>query len=145
MAHITEGAPTGKLCSTQSEVLGPIASGALKTLASIGFNPEDNKLHPPTCKQQLWQHVLLQAISQAAKHLHNYPTLKLMHGLTSYTPMESFSFSLDATFRSTQFSKEKITFLRKLRLERFLCEVPWGVTHPVRAAEAINTLQEDTL
>ena len=145
MALNIEGEPTGKLSSKQGEVLSLIESGALRALASVRFNTEDKELYPPLCKQHLWQQVLRQAVASAAKLVQESPTFKLMHGLLPYTPMESFNFNVDAAFKSTQFSKEELTFLRKLRLERFLCEVPWGVTHPVRAAEAINTLQEDTL
>ena len=131
--------------SQQGEAWKHIESGALKALTSIGFSTENSKLYPPTCKQHIWQQVLVQASLQAAKLLQNYPTLKLMHGLVSYTPMESFTFHMDAAYKSTQFSKEELIFLRKLRLEEFLCNVPWGVVHPVRATEAITTLQEETL
>ena len=145
MALNPEEASAGKLSSKQSEVLSLIETCALKVFTSIRFNTEDKELYPPLCKQHLWQQVLRLAVTRAAKLVQDSPTFKLMHGLLPYTPMESFNFNVDAAFKSTQFSKEELTFLRKLRLERFLCEVPWGVTHPVRAAEAINTLQEDTL
>ena len=59
--------------------------------------------------------------------------------------METVTFHMDAAYRGIQFGKEELTFLRKLRLEQFLCHVPWGVVHPIRATEAIDTLQEDTL
>ena len=52
---------------------------------------------------------------------------------------------MDASYRSTQLDKEELTFLRKLRLEQFLCQIPWEVVHPIRAMEAINSLQENTL
>ena len=131
--------------SQQGEVWKHIESGALKALATIGFSTENSKLYPPICKQHIWQQVLVRASLQAAKLLQNYPTLKLMHGLVSYTPMEIVSFHMDAAYKSTQFSKEELTFLRKLRLEHFLCDVPWGIVHAVRALEAVNTLDEDTL
>ena len=145
MALVTEGVSTGKLASKRNEALGLIASEALKALTSITFGTEDTKLYPPLCKQHLWQQVLSKAVIQAARLLKDIPSFKLMHGLLPYTPMESFSFSMDAAFKSTQFSKEELAFLRKLRLEEFLCDVPWGVLHSVRAAEVINTLQEETL
>ena len=145
MATTTNSVSTERQLSHQGEAWNLIRTGALKALATIRFSTEDSELYPPLCKQHIWQQALLQAVKQAAKLLKDFPTFQLMHGLVTYTPMESFSFNLDAAFKSTQFSKEEITFLRKLRLENFLCEVPWGVTHPVRAAEAINTLQEDTL
>lgn len=145
MDATTNSVSTEKQLSHQGEAWNLIRTGALKALATIRFSTEDSELYPPLCKQHIWQQALLQAVKQAAKLLKDFPTFQLMHGLVTYTPMESFSFNLDAAFKSTQFSKEEITFLRKLRLENFLCEVPWGVMHPVRAAEAINTLQEDTL
>ena len=145
MAITTEEVPTRKLSSTRSEALRLIEAGALKALASIKFSTEDSELYPPVCKQHIWQQALLRAVTQAAKLLKDSPSFKLMHGLVPYTPMESFTFHMDAAYRSTQFGKEEITFLRKLRLEQFLCNVPWGVVHPVRAIEAINTLQEKTL
>ena len=145
MAITTEEVSTRKLSSKRSEALRLIGSGALKALASIKFSTEDSKLHPPTCKQHIWQQVLVQAIIQAAQLLQDYPTLKLTHGLLPCPPMEALTFHMDAAYRSTQFGKEELTFLRKLRLEQFLCQVPWGVVHPVRAMEAINSLQENTL
>ena len=132
-------------CAQFNEAWKVIESGALKALATIKFSTEDKKLYPPLCKQHIWQQALCQAVNQAAKLLKGSPSFKLMHGLLPYTPMESFAFHMDAAYRSTQFSKEELTFLRKLRLEEFLCHVPWGVVHPVRATEAINTLQEETL
>lgn len=136
---------TEKQLSHQGEAWNLIRTGVLKALATIRFSTEDSELYPPLCKQHIWQQALFQAVKQAAKLVKDFPTFKLMHRLVTYTPMESFSFNLDAAFKSIQFSKEELTFLRKIRLENFLCEVPWGVMHPVRAAEAINTLQEDTL
>ena len=68
-----------------------------------------------------------------------------MHGLLPYKPMELVIFSMDAAYRSTQFSTEELSFLRKIRLEQFLCNVPWGVVHAVRAREVIDTLEEDTM
>ena len=59
--------------------------------------------------------------------------------------MDSFTFPVDAAYKGTQFNHEELTFLRKMGLEHFVCDVPWGVLHATRAAEAINTLQEDTL
>ena len=145
METTTVSVSAGKQLSQQGETWSLIKSGALRALATIRFNTEDKELYPPLCKQHLWQQVLRLAVARAPKLIQESPTFKLMHGLLPYTPMESFNFNVDVAFKSTQFSKEELTFLRKLRLERFLCEVPWGVTHPVRAAEAINTLQEDTL
>jgi hypothetical protein len=145
MATITDSVTSEKRLPEQSEALTLVESGALKALTSIGFSTEDNNLHPPICKQHIWQQVLVQAVTQAAKFLKDFPSLKLMHSLVSYTPMESITFSMDAAYKSTQFSKEELAFLRKLRLENLLCNVPWGVVHAVRAMEAIDTLQEDTL
>ena len=145
MAIITEEATTRETPSKRSEALSLIRSGALKAFTCVKFNTKDRELHPPTCKQHLWQQILVQAVTQAARLLKDFPSFRLTHGLISYTPMEAFTFHMDAAFRSTQFSKEELTFLRKLRLEQFLCNVPWGVVHTVRAMEAINTLQEDTL
>lgn len=73
--------------------------------------------------------------------------IPLMHREVSYTPVDFFSLNVDATFRVThsEFNHEELAFLRKLQLEQFLCDVPWGVLHMARAAEAINTIQEDTL
>ena len=122
-----------------------VESGALKALAKIKFSTEDSELYPPLCKQHVWQQVLLQAVNQAARLLKDFPSFRLMHGLVSYTPMEAITFSMDAAYKSTQFSKEELVFLRKLRLEDFLCNVPWGVVHTVRAMEAIDTLEEDTM
>ena len=136
---------TRKQVSKQREVLSLIKSSALEAFASIRFSTEDAELYPPLCKQHLWQQILRLAVARAANLIQDSPTFKLMHGLVPYTPMESFAFHMDAAYKSTQFSKEELTFLRKLRLEQFLCNVPWGVVHPARAAEAINTLQEDTL
>lgn len=68
-----------------------------------------------------------------------------MHGSVTYEPMDSNTFHMDAVYKSARFSKEEFTFLRQLRLEHFLCDVPWGVLHTERAAETINTLQVDTL
>ena len=145
MATITNSVSAERQLSPQQETWSLIESGALKALATIRFSTEDRELYPPLCKQHIWQQVLVQAITQAAKLLKDFPSFKLMHGLVPYTPMDSFSFNVDAAYRSTQFSKDELTFLRKLRLEHFLCDVPWGVLHTVRAAEAINTLQESTL
>ena len=122
-----------------------IELGALKALTTIKFSTEDSKLYPPLCKQHIWQRVLLQAVVKAAKLIQDSPTLTLMHGLLPYKPMEVVSFHTDAAYKSTQFSKEELTFLRKLRLEQFLCDVPWGVVHSARALEAINTLHTNTL
>ena len=141
----TFNASSGKQLSQREEALGLIESGALKALATIKFSSADRELHPPTCKRHVWQQVLLQAITKAAKLLQGYPTLKLMHGLISYTPMEALTFHMDAAFKTTQFNKEELAFLRQLRLEHFLCSVPWGVVHPAKAVEVINTLQERTL
>ena len=145
MAIITEEVSTGRLPTERSQVLELIQSGALKALATIKFSTADRELHPPICKQHVWQQVLIQSVKQAAKLFTKYPTFQLMHGLLSYTPMEALTFHMDAAYRNTQFNKEELTFLRKLRLEQFLCQVPWGVVHPVRAVEALNTLREKTL
>jgi hypothetical protein len=145
MATISGSVTSKKQLSERNEALKQISSEALKVFAFLKFSTEDSELHPPTCKQHIWQQILFQAVTQAAKLSQNYPTLKLMHGLLPCSSMEALTFHMDAAYRSTQFSKEELTFLRKLRLEQFLCNVPWGVVHPARASEAINTLQEDTL
>lgn len=145
MATIPGSVTSKEQLSERNEALKQISSGALKFFAFLKFSTEDSELHPPTCKQHIWQQIMFQAVKQAAKLSHNYPTLRLMHGLVSYTPMEIVSFHMDAAYKSTQFSKEELTFLRKLRLEHFLCDVPWGIVHAVRAVEAVNTLDEDTL
>ena len=119
MAVTTNETSTGKRISKQSEALGLIESGALKALAKIKFSTEDSELYPPLCKQHVWQQVLLQAVNQAARLLKDFPSFRLMHGLVSYTPMEAITFSMDAAYKSTQFSKEELVFLRKLRLEDF--------------------------
>ena len=129
----------------QHEIWNSVESRALKALAKIRFSTEDRNLYPPLCKQHIWQQALFHAVAGALKLERHYPTIKLMHGLVPYTPMESITFSMDAAYKSIQFSKEELTFLRKLRLEQFLCNVPWGVVHAVRSVEAINTLQENTL
>ena len=131
--------------SQPHETWNLVESGALKALAKIKFSTEDRNLYPPLCKLHIWQQALLQAVAGAAKLSQDSPSIKLMHGLLPYDPMETITFSMDAAYRSTQFSKEELAFLRKLRLESFLCNVPWGVVHAVRALEAIDTLQEDTL
>ena len=145
MATIPGSVTSKKQLSARNEALRLISSGALKYFASIKFSTEDSELHPPTCKQHIWQQILFQAVLQAAKLSQDYPTLKLMHGLLPCPPMETVIFHMDAAYRGIQFGKEELTFLRKLRLEQFLCHVPWGVVHPIRATEAIDTLQEDTL
>jgi hypothetical protein len=114
-------------------------------LVSIKFSTVDSEFYPSLCKQHIWQHALLRAVTQAAKFLPDFHNLKLVHGLLAYTPMEALTFHMDAAYKSTQFSKEELTFLRELRLEQFVCNVPWGVVHPEKTFEAINTLQADTL
>lgn len=122
-----------------------IEEASLQALATIKFSTEDNYLYPSLCKQHLWQHALFKGVSATAKLEQGFPLIQLMHGAVACELMDSFSFHMDAAFRSTQFSKEELTFLRKIRLEHFLCEVPWGVLHTERAAEVVNTLQEDTM
>ena len=145
MATIPGSVTSKKQLSERNEALKQIRSEAFKFFTFLKFSNEDSELHPPTCKQHIWQQILLQAVKQAAKLSPNYPTLRLMHGLLPYTPMELVTFSMDAAYRSTQFSTEELSFLRKIRLEQFLCNVPWGVVHAVRAREVIDTLQEDTM
>ena len=132
-------------CSQQHEIWNSVESGALKALAKIRFSTEDRNLYPPLCKQHIWQQALFQAVAGALQLERDSPTIKLMHGLLPYKPMELVTFSMDAAYRSTQFNREELSFLRKIRLEHFLCNVPWGVVHAVRAREAIDTLQEDTM
>ena len=138
--------PTAATRHSQPQVTwNLVEANALKALAKIKFSTEDRNLYPPLCKLHIWRQALLQAVAGAAELSQDSPSIKLMHGLLPYEPMESITFSMDAAYKSTQFSKEELGFLRKLRLESFLCNVPWGVVHAVRAMEAIDTLHEDTL
>ena len=145
MATITDLVSTEKQHSQREKLWSLVETGALKALTKVRFSTEDKELYPPLCKQHIWQQALTQAVTQAAKLLKDFPSLKLMHGLLPYTPMDPFTFHMDAAYKSTQFGKEELSFLRKLRLEQFLCNVPWGVVHQEQAIEAINTLQEKTL
>jgi hypothetical protein len=95
MATITDSVTSEKRIPEQSEALSLVESGALKALTSIGFSTEDKKLHPPICKQHIWQQILVQAVTQAVRFLKDFPNLKLMHSLVSYTPMESITFSME--------------------------------------------------
>ena len=118
---------------------------SLQALATIKFSTENTELYPPLCKQHIWQKILVKAVIKSAEIPKTVSTISLMHGELSYTPMDSFTLGVDAAFRSTQFNQEELTFLRQIRLEQFLCDVPWGVLHASMAAEAITTTQEDTL
>ena len=129
MATITDLVSTEKQHSQREKLWSLVETGALKALTKVRFSTEDKELYPPLCKQHIWQQALTQAVTQAAKLLKDFPSLKLMHGLLPYTPMDPFTFHMDAAYKSTQFGKEELSFLRKLRLEQFLCNVPWGVVH----------------
>ena len=116
--------------------------GCLSNCSSIVFNPEDTQLYPRICKTHLWQVILREAIVQYELQPNTTCTLTLYQGQVSYTPMEPFIFTIDAVFRSCQPTKEEITFLRNVGLEKFITQVPWGVLHPTMVAEAIRALKE---
>lgn len=145
MAPISNFVSTKKQLLHRGELWKFVETEALKALAKVRFSIEDQKLYPPLCKQHIWKQTLCEAITQAGKLLQDFPSFRLVHGLVPYTPMDFFTFHMDAAFKSTQVGKEKLIFLRKLRLEQFLCNVPWGVVHPAQAVQAINTFQEKTL
>ena len=129
----------------QHQLWHNIRAASLQALATIRFSTEDTKLYPPLCKQHIWQKVLVRAVIESAQVPETLFIIPLMHGEVTYKPMESFTLGVDAAFRSTQFNQEELMFLRQLRLDQFLCDVPWGVLHAARAAEVINTVQEDTM
>ena len=122
-----------------------VEKASLRALATIKFSTESTELYPPLCKQHIWQQVLVNAVIKSARIQKTLFTIPLMHGIMPYTPMDSFTLGVDAAFRGTQFNQEELEFLRKLRLDSFICDVPWGVLHAALAAEAITTTQEDTL
>lgn len=122
-----------------------IERASLQALSTIKFSTETSELYPPICKQHIWQRVLVRAVIESAQVPETLSIIPLMHGEVTYKPMESFTLGVDAAFRSTQFNQEELMFLRQLRLDQFLCDVPWGVLHAARAAEVINTVQEDTM
>ena len=129
----------------QPQLWHNIEKASLQALATIKFSTESTELYPPLCKQHIWQKVLVRAVVESTQVPETLFIIPLMHGEVAYKPMESFTLGVDAAFRSTQFNQEELMFLRQLRLEQFLCNVPWGVLHAARAAEVINTLQEDTM
>ena len=122
-----------------------IEKASLQALATVKFSTETTELYPPLCKQHIWQKVLVKAVIESAQTQKTSFTIPLMHGVMAYTPMDSFTLGVDAAFRGTQFNQEELAFLRKLRLDSFICDVPWGVLHAALAAEAITTTHEDTL
>ena len=129
----------------QPQLWQSIEKASIQALATIKFSTETTELYPPLCKQHIWQKVLVKAVIASAQAQETLFQIPLMHGVIPYTPMDSFTLGVDAAFKSTQFNQEELLFLRQLRLEQFLCDVPWGVLHAARAAEAITTAQEDTL
>lgn len=98
---------------------------SLKALATIRFSIEDIGLYPPLCKQHIWQKVLAKVVAESSQTQETSVKIQLMHGEVCYAPMDSFTLGVDATFLGTQFNQEELMFLRKLRLEQFLCDVPW--------------------
>ena len=129
----------------QPELWQSIEKASIQALATVKFSTETTELYPPLCKQHIWQKVLVNAVIKSARIQKTLFTIPLMHGIMPYTPMDSFTLGVDAAFRGTQFNQEELAFLRKLRLDSFICDVPWGVLHAALAAEAITTTQEDTL
>ena len=115
--------------------------GCLSNCSSIVFNPEDTQLYPRICKTHLWQVILREAIVQYELQPNTTCTLTLYQGQVSYTPMEPFIFTIDAVFRSCQTTKEEITFLRNVGLERFITQVPWGVLHPNHGSRSNQSTQ----
>ena len=129
----------------QPKLWHSIEKTSIQALATIKFSTENTELYPPLCKQHIWQKVLIRAVIESAQVSETLYQIPLMHGVLPYTPMDSFTLGVDAAFRGTQFNQEELAFLRKLRLDSFICDVPWGVLHAALAAEAITTTQEDTL
>ena len=129
----------------QPELWQSIEKASIQALATVKFSTETTELYPLLCKQHIWQKVLVNAVIKSARIQKTLFTIPLMHGIMPYTPMDSFTLGVDAAFRGTQFNQEELAFLRKLRLDSFICDVPWGVLHAALAAEAITTTQEDTL
>lgn len=124
--------------SQQSHIWQALQANSLSTLATIRFSTEDTELYPPLCKQHIWQQAFAKAVITHSR-------FQLIHGETASREMEGITFGTDAAFRATQFTREEVTFLKKIRLEPFLAHVPWGVLHTTYATEAVQTLQETTL
>ena len=114
--------------------------GCLTNYTNIVFNPEDIRFYPRICKTRMWQVILHGAIVQYELQPAT-TTLTLYQGQISYTPMEPFTFTINAVFRSCQPDHEEITFLRNIGLERFTTQVPWGVLHPTMVAKTISALK----
>ena len=56
-----------------------------------------------------------------------------------------FSLSIDAVFKIHRFTKNELSFLKKLRLANFLPQVQWGVLHESLIMENIRELGEERL
>lgn len=102
-------------------------------------------MYPPLCKQHIQQGMFAKDVADNTQTGKNPLTIQFMYGEVSYVQMDSFTVSANVTYMVMQFTQEDVTFLQKVRLECFLCDVPWGVLHLAMVAEAINTLQEKTL
>lgn len=75
-----------------------------------------------------------------AKEMVKSIKFSLIHMEVAPREMDGPIFNVDAAYKPTQFTKEEVVFLRKIKLEQFLCNVPWGVIHLVHAAEAVRTI-----
>ena len=128
--------PEGFEALQQGKIWSTLQQSSLLALASVKFSTEDTKLYPPLCKQHIWQQVLAKAVITRTQTIREEAAPVEMEGIT---------FSTDVAYRAMQFTKEELVFLRKIRLEQFLCSMPWEVLHAAYAAEAVNTLQEATL
>lgn len=56
--------------------------------------------------------------------------------------MEPFILTTDVVFKGCQLIEEEIQILRNIGLKSFITQVPWGVLHQEKVAEAIRALSD---